>query len=85
MESTVIIAGWQSPRLQQGRRSPNATGKDIEGKEGEKKKAAYPWKASGRQEPPAGYPYLHRQPLNEVIDRITGGLGRGGSWLHPLW
>jgi len=38
MESTVITAGWQSPRLQKARISPNAAAVDTETKE---KKAAY--------------------------------------------
>jgi len=33
MESTSIILGWQSPRLQQMRASPNAAATDAEAKE----------------------------------------------------
>jgi len=43
-----------------------------------KKKAAYHWKASGRQESPPGSPHLPCQPLNEGWERVNPGSSPSG-------
>jgi len=76
MESKAIIAGWQSLWLQQVRTSPNAAVIDTETRG--KKKAAYPWKASGRQGSPSKIPL-------PPLPTLEWSLERGGSWFHPFW
>jgi len=39
----------------------------------QRKKNCLPLEGSGRQEPPAGYPCLHCQPLNEVWEGVDPG------------
>jgi len=43
------------------------------GHRNKRKKAAYLWKASGRQGYPTRYPHLHCQPLNEVWEGVDPG------------
>jgi len=51
-----------------------------------RERAAYLWKASGRQASPARYLCFHCQPLNEVCERVYPGSnhsGHSGALLTP--
>ena len=74
MESTVITAGWRSPRLQKARISPNAAAVDTETKE--KKLLTLKRPQVGRD---------LQQDTSLPLPTLKWGLGRGGSWLHPFW
>jgi len=83
MESTVIIAGWQSLRLQQMGTSPSTAATDTKMKE----KSCLPLKGlkytgiSIKR-----HPRLHCQPLSEVWEEVDPGSNpsyHSGTWHAP--